>query len=539
MKKQTTENITDILLNYRTIILLICVLLSFFAINVNLFEQKGIIITSISNQKELFSQGLDINEDSFQRSFPKLTHINSVKVNNISHAYDLFDLQRINSTNTITINGQTYQYYLNSNESVTEFLGISIAEPYNSNIKLGIDLSGGSRIILEAKDNLTTEEFEELKTIVENRINLFGASGASVKIISDEFSGKQYLLIESPNSNKNTIFELINRQGDFQAKLGNKTVFTGEEVKHILSGADYSQIQCSQNNPYQCSISFTVQISSEAAEKVLLEASKLTVVGGYLSEELSFHLDGEEKESLRVASTFKYQKVLAPQITLSGDSQESLELAQKSAQHEKKILETILLTKPLPSELNVIQSFSQNPQLSEEFLKNALIVGILSILIVSSIIALRYKNPVVFGLIICALVSEILLVFGASVLFKISIDLAAIGGLIAAIGTGVDDQIIITDEYFSKRKKDRLTIKKIKHAMTIILIAYLTTLAAIGPLFFAGLSLLQGFAFMILLGVSIGVFITRPVYALALRYMMTTRAQRLEEAEIIKEEEEK
>ena len=42
---------------------------------------------------------------------------------------------------------------------------------------------------------------------------------------------------------------------------------------------------------------------------------------------------------------------------------------------------------------------------------------------------------------------------------------------------------------------------------------------------------------MIILGVTIGVFITRPVYAVALRYMMTTREQRAEENEIIKEEE--
>ena len=540
LNQNLNQNCIDLFLNYRTIILCICILLSIFAININLFDNDLVVVTSISSQKELFKQGLDISSSALQRSYPTLEYINAVPVQNLSHAYELFSTQEMNTTNTVTINSQTYTYKL-TQEEVLDFLGISIEKSYFSNIKLGTDLSGGSRIILQAVDNLTQEEFKELQYIVENRLNVFGASGAQVKIITDRFSSSQFLLIESPNSNKNSILELINRQGDFQAKLGNVTVFTGLDVRGVLDNAENSQIQCSSSSPYQCSISFAVQISSEAAENVLKEASKLESVGSYLTEELSFHLDGEVKESLRVSSTFKYQKVLNPQITLNGNSQESLELARKSAQHEKKIIETILLTKPLPSELEIIQSFSQSPQLSEKFLQNALVVAIFSMLVVSAIIALRYKKPIIFGLIAAVLTSEILLIFGASVLFKISLDLAAIGGLIAAIGTGVDDQIIITDEYFSKRKREdreNLSLRKIKHAMIIIIIAYVTTLAAIGPLFFAGLSLLQGFAFMILLGVSIGVFITRPVYATALRIVTTTRSQREEEAQIIREEEE-
>jgi preprotein translocase subunit SecD len=51
------------------------------------------------------------------------------------------------------------------------------------------------------------------------------------------------------------------------------------------------------------------------------------------------------------------------------------------------------------------------------------------------------------------------------------------------------------------------------------------------PLYVAGLQLLQGFAFMIIIGVSVGVFITRPAYAAFLRIMKTTRAERKEEEE--------
>ncbi len=48
-------------------------------------------------------------------------------------------------------------------------------------------------------------------------------------------------------------------------------------------------------------------------------------------------------------------------------------------------------------------------------------------------------------------------------------------------------------------------------------------------LFSPSLSLIKGFAFMIIVGITIGVFITRPAYAAMLRIMMTTRKRREEE----------
>ena len=63
------------------------------------------------------------------------------------------------------------------------------------------------------------------------------------------------------------------------------------------------------------------------------------------------------------------------------------------------------------------------------------------------------------------------------------------------------------------------------------MIAYFTTLAAMVPLYFAGLKILQGFAFMIIIGVTVGVLITRPAYAAYLRIITTTRQERKEEEE--------
>ena len=67
-----------------------------------------------------------------------------------------------------------------------------------------------------------------------------------------------------------------------------------------------------------------------------------------------------------------------------------------------------------------------------------------------------------------------------------------------------------------------------------MIVAFLTTFFAMLPLMFAGLKIIQGFAFMILIGITIGVFLTRPCYSQILRIIMTTRKERKEES---KEEE--
>ena len=95
-----------------------------------------------------------------------------------------------------------------------------------------------------------------------------------------------------------------------------------------------------------------------------------------------------------------------------------------------------------------------------------------------------------------------------------TIDLPAIGGIIAAIGTGIDHQIIIADETLKGRKREEGDIRrKIKTAMFIIFGAAATIIAAMFPLVFLGVGLVRGFAITTIVGVLVGFLITRPAYA--------------------------
>ena len=61
---------------------------------------------------------------------------------------------------------------------------------------------------------------------------------------------------------------------------------------------------------------------------------------------------------------------------------------------------------------------------------------------------------------------------------------------------------------------------KIKNAFFIVMASYFTLVVAMIPLMFAGAGLLKGFAITTILGVSIGVFITRPAFAVIAEHLL-------------------
>lgn len=538
-KDSFSEKLYDIFTNFRVILLLFFVLIAFIAMNIQ-FGEKGVVINGIVPGSLAAQAGFDFDSGDDLSSFEEVLAINGEEVDSPSQFYNFIEKLPQNETFIIDTDRGTYSL-LNpiSNRSISESLGLSVREEPRSNIRLGIELEGGSRLILKTQETLSQSDFDLLVDTLQSRLDVYGASGTRVNKLDDAFSDDQYIIIESISSNKNDIFELVQRQGEFQAIIENTTVFTGENVVRVYNDPQHASLQgCSgQIGNYVCSFSFSVQIDSEGTDQFFDKTKTLQVIGSRLSEEVRFVLDGNNITSLSIAASFKYQKVSQPQITVSGDPSATEAAAIASAQREMKFLQTILSTQSLPTELDVVQSYSISSSLGEELLSNSILVGFVALLLVSAVVALRYRRFEIFIAIFLALITEVLIVFGFAAFMRLAIDLAAIGGLIAAIGTGVDDQIIITDEYFKKRKKDVSSKKRIKGALAIIMIAYLTTLAAMLPLNFAGLNIIQGFAFMIIVGVTVGVFITRPAYAAVLRILMTTRAQRKKEREEELEEE--
>jgi preprotein translocase subunit SecD len=534
-KEPISNKFIDIFKSFRVWILAIFIILSIITINYTT-NSEGVVINGITPSSASENAGLYYDASSSLRSLEKVYEINGEPVSSVEDFYTIVDDLEFNKTFTLRTDKETYSVDLQAegNLSKQQIIGISVRDAVPSNIKLGIELEGGSRLILKPTDNITSEEFDSIVSALQSRLDVYGASGTKVNKIEDTFSGEKFIVVESTSSNKNDIYELIKRQGNFEARISNQTVFTGENVIRIIHDPQFSRFEgCNDGSEgVICSYVFGTEIDSEGSEKFFEETQKLDSYGNYLSEKVQFFLDGKMITELNIASSFKYNKVTTPQITVTGNYMPTKEKAVESAKKERDFLQAILLSQSLPSELEVVQSYSLSSSQGEKLLDNAITVGLVALLLVSAIVALRYKHFGIFVGVVIALVGEVIIVFGVSSLLRLTIDLAAIGGLIAAIGSGVDDNIVITDEYFRESNKNKTSKRRIKNAITIVLIAYSTTVAAMLPLNFAGLKILQGFAFMIVMGVTVGVFITRPAYAQILRIIQTTRKQRkLEEEE--------
>ena len=81
-------------------------------------------------------------------------------------------------------------------------------------------------------------------------------------------------------------------------------------------------------------------------------------------------------------------------------------------------------------------------------------------------------------------------------------------------------KVNLTLEVVGKTEETGDWKRNIKKAFFIIMAAYATTVVAMVPLLFAGAGLLKGFALTTIIGVSIGVFVTRPAYAATIRELL-------------------
>ena len=154
-----------------------------------LFLKEGIVITSVDKDSSAFEQGL--------LSGQTITAIDSKKIDSLQDFATAMQGKYPSETSVKTI-------FTTDLGEITYFSkdspNITVAEIPNSNIKTGLDLSGGARALIQAKDHkLSTSEVNDLVGVINNRLNVYGI--ADVKIIPvTDLSGGNFVLIEIPTT---------------------------------------------------------------------------------------------------------------------------------------------------------------------------------------------------------------------------------------------------------------------------------------------------------------------------------------------------
>jgi len=490
-------------------------LISIFSIPPMIFE-KGVTVSSVEANSSIFNNGL--------REGMVIQEINDQIINSMedySNAMRPFSDLEENGTQKLTIKTKDLEIINLFTRDIINH--IFIEEIPSTKIKTGLDLRGGARAFVKADVPLTSTQLNDLIAVSEQRLNVYGLSDVKFfKVITS--SGDNLMGIEIAGSSPEDLEELIEEQGKFEAKIGNETVFVGGEkdVTHVgRTGRDAYISECnvlSDGSGDYCNFQFIISLSEDAAQRHADITDTLTINGSYLSKQLDFFIDGTPTSSLNIGSDLKGN--VATQILISGSGNgPTRQEALNNAKAEMKKLQTILITGSLPYQLEIVKLDKISPTLGETFTKQIMIAGLFAIVAVSLLVFIRYRKIKVSFALVTVSLSEVLIILGVAALIGWNLDLPSIAGIIAAIGTGIDSQLIILDEARDKRES---IAQRIKKALFIIATAFATTTVALLPLTgllgFMGIGaasagLLKGFAVTTIIGITTGVLISRPAFA--------------------------
>lgn len=329
------------------------------------------------------------------------------------------------------------------------------------------------------------------------------------------------------------------------------SVFLGSDIENVFTDPQHSVIQQSAGG---YSFMFQILLSKNGAERFAKITSgmdsKVNSDGKkYLVSPLVLYLDGKTVTELNVAADLAGRVIT--QVSIEGGR-----ATREEAVGERSMLQSILKSGALPVTFDVGSVSTISPTLGYEFFNSALVSAGLAILAVAAVVMIRYRNLKVVIPMVMTSLSEIVIIIGIAafgsfpwvvalalnigiiiyaaakkedidsatvfgallvplmgIFLSWTIDLASIGGIIASIGTGINQMIIITDEIKMAGRKLELTWQeKIKRAFVIIFASASTVVAAMVPLMFVGVGLVRGFAITTIVGVLAGVLITRPAY---------------------------
>ena len=193
--------------------------------------------------------------------------------------------------------------------------------------------------------------------------------------------------------------------------------------------------------------------------------------------------------------------------------------AARTADADLKSREMVAVLKggALPVQITLGSQENIPAPLGAEFLRLSIIGAMFAMLCISAMVAIRYRTLKVVLPIIFISICEVIII--VAIIGSFSIDLAAMAGIISAIGVSVDAQIVVTDEILKKESHED-NQERLQKAFSIIVVNATVAICAMVPLLFSGLVQIIGFATTTILGYLLGVLITRPAYGVIVRHLV-------------------
>jgi len=393
----------------------------------------------------------------------------------------------------------------------TVIFGRTINPPFNFEIKLGLDLKGGSHLAFEAdtskisQDDLQ-ESLEATRDVIERRVNFFGVSEPSVQTLK---SGSNYKIIvdlpgitdvQSAIDKIGATAQLTFKEEASDVKIGTTSAYIAFKSDPVLTGKDVKKASVSYDSTSgkpQVALEFTSEGKKKFADVTKRNVGK--VVGIFLDD-------------TTLTTPVVQQEILDGNAVITGSS----------TTDEAKSLAQQINGGALPVSIKLVEQRNIGPSLGAEEISKSIVAGIIGLSAVLIFMFIYYgKMGLISNL---ALVIYGFLALAIFKVFSVVLTLSGVAGFLLSIGMAVDSNILIFErikEEIRKKKEMSIAIRLgFGRAIDAIKDANFTTLIVafilFNPLnwgFLPQFGLVRGFALTLIIGVGTslftGVFITK------------------------------
>ncbi|RBI63777.1 preprotein translocase subunit SecD [halophilic archaeon] len=382
------------------------------------------------------------------------------------------------------------------------------------------------------RTGVTDTTRDEIVRILNDKISKAGLAGGRVQQVTTA-TNEHFIVVEMPNANQSRMKELVTSKGQVQI-VAHYPTQNGSENTTVLRQGDFASIGSAEQD--QSGTSYvSVTLNQQAAERFARVMNQNGFTSGEGIQACNYPARNANNAGYCLFTVVDGQVVygagmgsdLAPSIRSGNFVQNPQFRMITGNMSEARELQINLRAGALPAALDTQAGTTTYlaPSLATDFKVQSLIAGLAAVLAVSGTVFVRYGKPQVALPMIVTALSEVVILLGFAAAVQLPLDLSHIAGFIAVIGTGVDDLIIIADEVMAEGdvSSGRVFQSRFRKAFWVIGAAAATTIIAMSPLAVLSLGDLQGFAIITILGVLVGVLVTRPAYGDILRYLLTDR----------------
>ena len=375
------------------------------------------------------------------------------------------------------------------------------------NIKQGLDLSGGTHLVLKAdmtkiekvdRDNA----LESAKNVIDRRVNLYGVAEPIVQ--TAKVAGDYRIIVELPGiKNIEEAINLLGKTAQLDFREEEATPSAESTKSAVLFGPFTKETKLTGKDLKRSEVTFN---PNSGEPQVSLEFNN---EGAKLFEEITRTNIGKQ-----VAIFLDNQLVSAPRVNevISGGN---AVISGNFKLEEAKNLSIQLNAGALPVPVTIIEQKNIGATLGQESIQKSIKAGLIGLLIVLLFMIANYGRLGVLADI--ALIIYALLTLAIFKLIPVTLTLPGIAGFILSVGMAVDANILI----FERLKEERRWGKPVKTAIELAfgrawdsirdanVTSLITCFILFNPLnldFLNSSGMVRGFALTLALGIFMSLF---------------------------------